>query len=113
LTPARLRHVLGVGLIAVHTALMNIPVPNMRWRARALGISEADVIKNVMLKETIVGEFATVRSGRVRPALKTGVNDRARALSSFAEGPMRLTQHSPWRWLRPSRVDVQTADRAW
>ena len=28
--------------------------------AQALGISEADVIKNVMLKETVDGEFTTV-----------------------------------------------------
>jgi 3-hydroxybutyrate dehydrogenase len=29
-------------------------------QAKALGISELDVIKNVMLKETIDGEFTTV-----------------------------------------------------
>lgn len=109
----RPRHVLGARLIAVRT--LRISAPTMYWRARALDISESDASENVMLKETADGEFTTVqdralRSFRVRPALKMGVNDRVRALSSCEEGPMRPTQRSPWRRLRPSRVDVQTAD---
>ena len=41
----------------VRTPLVEKQIPE---QARALGISEADVIKNVMLKETVDGEFTTV-----------------------------------------------------
>jgi 3-hydroxybutyrate dehydrogenase len=41
----------------VRTALVEKQIPE---QAQALGISEAEVIKNVMLKETVDGEFTTV-----------------------------------------------------
>ena len=41
----------------VRTPLVAKQIPE---QAKALGISEADVIKNVMLKETVDGEFTTV-----------------------------------------------------
>ena len=41
----------------VRTPLVEKQIPE---QSRALGISEADVIKNVMLKETVDGEFTTV-----------------------------------------------------
>jgi len=41
----------------VRTPLVDKQIPE---QARELGISEADVIKNVMLKETVDGEFTTV-----------------------------------------------------
>jgi 3-hydroxybutyrate dehydrogenase len=41
----------------VRTPLVEKQIPE---QARALGISEADVIRNVMLKETVDGEFTTV-----------------------------------------------------
>jgi 3-hydroxybutyrate dehydrogenase len=41
----------------VRTPLVDKQIPE---QARALGISEQDVIKNVMLKETVDGEFTTV-----------------------------------------------------
>lgn len=40
----------------VRTPLVEKQIPE---QAKALGISEADVIKNVMLKETVDGEFTT------------------------------------------------------
>jgi 3-hydroxybutyrate dehydrogenase len=42
----------------VRTPLVDKQIPE---QARALGISEADVIRNVMLKETVDGEFTTVQ----------------------------------------------------
>src|SRR4029078_8541166 len=41
----------------VRTPLVEKQIPE---QAKALNISEADVIKNVMLKETVDGEFTTV-----------------------------------------------------
>jgi 3-hydroxybutyrate dehydrogenase len=41
----------------VRTPLVDKQIPE---QAKALGISEADVIKNVMLKDTVDGEFTTV-----------------------------------------------------
>ena len=41
----------------VRTPLVDKQIPE---QAKALGISELDVIKNVMLKETVDGEFTTV-----------------------------------------------------
>jgi 3-hydroxybutyrate dehydrogenase len=41
----------------VRTPLVDKQIPE---QAKALGISEADVIRNVMLKETVDGEFTTV-----------------------------------------------------
>ena len=41
----------------VRTPLVEKQIPE---QAKALGISEAEVIKNVMLKETVDGEFTTV-----------------------------------------------------
>lgn len=41
----------------VRTALVDKQIPE---QARELGISEADVVRNVMLKETVDGEFTTV-----------------------------------------------------
>jgi len=41
----------------VRTPLVDKQIPG---QAKELGISEADVIKNVMLKETVDGEFTTV-----------------------------------------------------
>jgi 3-hydroxybutyrate dehydrogenase len=41
----------------VRTPLVDKQIPE---QAKALGISEADVVKNVMLKETVDGEFTTV-----------------------------------------------------
>jgi 3-hydroxybutyrate dehydrogenase len=42
----------------VRTPLVNKQIPE---QAKALGISESDVIKNVMLKETVDGEFTTIQ----------------------------------------------------
>ena len=42
----------------VRTSLVDKQIPE---QAKALGISEADVIKNVMLKETVDGEFTTTQ----------------------------------------------------
>jgi len=42
----------------VRTPLVDKQIPE---QAKTLGISEADVIKNVMLKETVDGEFTTVQ----------------------------------------------------
>ncbi len=42
----------------VRTPLVEKQIPE---QARALGISEDDVIKKVMLKETVDGEFTTVQ----------------------------------------------------
>jgi 3-hydroxybutyrate dehydrogenase len=42
----------------VRTPLVEKQIPE---QAKSLGISEADVIKNVMLKETVDGEFTTVQ----------------------------------------------------
>jgi 3-hydroxybutyrate dehydrogenase len=42
----------------VRTPLVDKQIPE---QARALGISEADVIRNVMLKETVDGEFTTTQ----------------------------------------------------
>ena len=42
----------------VRTPLVDRQIPE---QARALGISEAEVISNVMLKDTVDGEFTTVR----------------------------------------------------
>ena len=42
----------------VRTPLVDKQIPE---QAKALGISEADVIRNVMLKETVDGEFTTVQ----------------------------------------------------
>ena len=42
----------------VRTALVDKQIPE---QAKTLGISEAEVIKNVMLKETVDGEFTTVQ----------------------------------------------------
>ena len=41
----------------VRTPLVDKQIPE---QAKALGISEEEVIKNVMLKETVDGEFTTV-----------------------------------------------------
>lgn len=41
----------------VRTPLVDKQIPE---QAKALGITEGDVIKNVMLKETVDGEFTTV-----------------------------------------------------
>ncbi len=42
----------------VRTPLVDKQIPE---QAKTLGISEADVIKNVMLKDTVDGEFTTVQ----------------------------------------------------
>jgi 3-hydroxybutyrate dehydrogenase len=42
----------------VRTPLVEKQIPE---QARELGISEADVVKKVMLKETVDGEFTTVQ----------------------------------------------------
>jgi 3-hydroxybutyrate dehydrogenase len=55
------RHNVRANLIApgfVRTPLVDRQIPE---QARALGISEAEVIRNVMLKETVDGEFTTVQ----------------------------------------------------
>ncbi len=41
----------------VRTPLVDKQIPE---QAKALGIPEAEVVKNVMLKETVDGEFTTV-----------------------------------------------------
>jgi 3-hydroxybutyrate dehydrogenase len=55
----------------VRTPLVDKQIPE---QAKALGISEADVVKNVMLKDTVDGEFTTV-------------DDVARATLFFAAFP--------------------------
>ena len=55
------KHHVRANLIApgfVRTPLVDKQIPE---QAQALGISEAEVIKNVMLKETVDGEFTTVQ----------------------------------------------------
>src|SRR5262249_420556 len=44
----------------VRTPLVDKQIPE---QAKELGISEQEVIKNVMLKETVDGEFTTVEGG--------------------------------------------------
>jgi 3-hydroxybutyrate dehydrogenase len=54
-------HQVRANLIApgfVRTPLVDKQIPE---QAQALGISEAEVIKNVMLKHTVDGEFTTVQ----------------------------------------------------
>jgi 3-hydroxybutyrate dehydrogenase len=55
------RHKVRANLIApgfVRTPLVDKQIPE---QAKVLGISEAEVIRNVMLKETVDGEFTTVQ----------------------------------------------------
>jgi 3-hydroxybutyrate dehydrogenase len=40
----------------VHTPLVDKQIPE---QAKELGISEAEVVKNIMLKDTVDGEFTT------------------------------------------------------
>ena len=58
---ARFDFTLDLGTVAetvnVRTPLVEKQIPE---QAKELGISEADVIKNVMLKETVDGEFTTL-----------------------------------------------------
>src|SRR3546814_15138959 len=51
----------------VRTPLVDKQIPE---QAKELGISEAEVVKNVMLKETVDGEFTTVEAvANVAPTL--------------------------------------------
>ena len=56
----------------VRTPLVEKQIPE---QAKALGISEADVIKNVMLKETVDGEFTTVQDVAQLAVFLGGVPD--------------------------------------
>ena len=54
----------------VRTPLVDKQIPE---QAKQFGISEQDVIKNIMLKDTVDGEFTTVRRCRGDRALLRGV----------------------------------------
>jgi 3-hydroxybutyrate dehydrogenase len=57
----RARHNVRANLIApgfVRTPLVDKQIPD---QAKELGITEEEVIRNVMLKETVDGEFTTVQ----------------------------------------------------
>jgi 3-hydroxybutyrate dehydrogenase len=58
----------------VRTPLVDKQIPE---QAAALGISENDVIKNVMLKETVDGEFTTVQDVAEVALLFAGFNSNA------------------------------------
>ena len=58
----------------VRTPLVEKQIPE---QAQALGISEADVIKNVMLKDTVDGEFTTVQDVAALALLFAGFESNA------------------------------------
>jgi len=58
----------------VRTPLVDKQIPE---QAKALGISEQDVVKNVMLKETVDGEFTTVEDVAEVALLFAGFNSNA------------------------------------
>jgi len=58
----------------VRTPLVDKQIPE---QAKALGISEADVVKNVMLKETVDGEFTTVADVANTVAFLAGFDNNA------------------------------------
>ena len=58
----------------VRTPLVEKQIPE---QAAALGISEEDVIKKVMLKETVDGEFTTVQDVAEVALLFAGFNSNA------------------------------------
>src|SRR5713101_7036482 len=61
----------------VRTPLVDKQIPE---QAKALGISEEDVVKNIMLKDTVDGEFTTVedvRGGAVLRRVRVECADRA------------------------------------
>lgn len=58
----------------VRTPLVDKQIPE---QAKTLGISEADVIKNVMLKETVDGEFTTVQDVAQTAAFLAGFESNA------------------------------------
>ncbi|WP_066265686.1 3-hydroxybutyrate dehydrogenase [Hydrogenophaga palleronii] len=58
----------------VRTPLVEKQIPE---QAKALGISEAEVVKNVMLKETVDGEFTTVQDVAAVALLFAGFDSNA------------------------------------
>jgi 3-hydroxybutyrate dehydrogenase len=58
----------------VRTPLVDKQIPE---QAKELGISEADVIKNVMLKETVDGEFTTVQDVAAAAVFLAGFESNA------------------------------------
>ncbi|SMG49008.1 3-hydroxybutyrate dehydrogenase [Paraburkholderia susongensis] len=58
----------------VRTPLVDKQIPE---QAKALGISEADVVKNVMLRETVDGEFTTVEDVANTVAFLAGFESNA------------------------------------
>lgn len=58
----------------VRTPLVDKQIPE---QAKALGISEAEVVKNVMLKETVDGEFTTVEDVANTVAFLAGFESNA------------------------------------
>jgi 3-hydroxybutyrate dehydrogenase len=58
----------------VRTPLVDKQIPE---QAKALGISEADVIKNVMLKDTVDGEFTTLADVATTVAFLAGFESNA------------------------------------
>jgi 3-hydroxybutyrate dehydrogenase len=58
----------------VRTPLVDRQIPE---QAKALGISEAEVVKNVMLKETVDGEFTTVADVANTVAFLAGMESNA------------------------------------
>ncbi len=70
----------------VRTPLVDKQIPE---QAKELGISEAEVIKNVMLKETVDGEFTTVQDVAAGDAVLRRVPDQ-RADRPVADRQPRL-----------------------
>jgi 3-hydroxybutyrate dehydrogenase len=58
----------------VRTPLVDKQIPE---QAKALGISEQEVVKNIMLKETVDGEFTTVDDVAEVAALFAGFESNA------------------------------------
>jgi 3-hydroxybutyrate dehydrogenase len=58
----------------VRTPLVDKQIPE---QAKALGISEAEVVKNVMLRETVDGEFTTVEDVANTVAFLAGFESNA------------------------------------
>ena len=95
----------------VRTPLVEKQIPE---QAKALGISEADVIKNVMLKDTVDGEFTTVQdvaaAGRVpgrvpHERADRPIDHRARLAHAvrLERGPMQGESARPPRSAAPEQ----------
>src|SRR4029434_10592780 len=83
----------------VRTPLVDRQIPE---QARELGISEQDVVKNVMLKETVDGEFTTVQDVAEVAVLFAGFDSNA------LTGQSLVLSHG---WFMQLRCRARAADR--